>query len=442
MTAAAPNTNTDIKWALAGITVNANRAKRPRDYYEGRHPLAFATEKYREAFGVSLKEVTDNLMPVIVDTPADRLEVEGFTVSAGGEGATVAEKAAREIWRQNRMEVRAGEVHQDAFADGDVYVIVWPDPDNPKMPTLYPNRAGCCVVHYDDERPGYITRAAKAWIDEDDGHSRLTLYYRDRIERYRSRQKSQGGLEVTDAAQYVLVENEPVVRNPFDKVPVFHFANRASIGQMGRTELDEAMPLADVLNKTLCDRLVAQEFYAFNQRYAIGLSPEEMTGAKVRPGGIWTARSKDVKFGEFSASDIGQYVELAESDRKEIARVSRTPLHYFTLEGSFPSGEAQKTADGPLLSKVRKRQKAWGMVWADVMRFALRIGGHGEHDVQTVWANTEPRSEDEELDKAAKKAELGIDERTVLTELGYTPDEIERILRVRSEEGIIPRVAQ
>ena len=436
MTAPAPNPH--IKWGLEEIARSAAQAARPRDYYEGRHPLAFATEKFREAFGAKLKELADNLMPVIVDTPADRLEVAAFKT-----GRAAPDEVAREIWRRNRMEVRAGQVHQDAFVDGNAYVIVWPDPREPQMPIFYPNRAAVMAIRYDEEQPGYIVRAAKAWQQED-GRSRLTLYYADRVEKYVTRGKAEGGVDM-HASHYepLEVEGEPwPLPHPFEKVPVFHFANRAGIGEMGRSELVEAIPLADVLNKTLCDRIVAQEFYAFNQRYAIGLDPAEMEKAKVRPGGIWATPNTSAKFGEFQASDIGRYAELAESDRKEIARVSRTPLHYFTLEGNFPSGESQKTADGPLLSKVRKRQAAWGMVWADAMRLALTMAGASERDVETVWANTEPRSEKEELQKAVLKRELDVSERTVYTELGYTPEQIDRIREERATEDVVPTMEQ
>lgn len=427
-----PAASPDIKWALETIAANAERARRPRDYYEGRHPLAFATAKFREAFGMVLKTVSDNLAPVVVDTVADRLQVDGFLT-----GDDAGDERAREIWRRNRMAKRAGEVHQDALVDADALVIVWPDPTDAKMPILYPNRISNCAVKYDEEQPGFITRAAKGWVD-DRGYSRLTLYYADRIERYETRQKSQGGF-TTEAKAYEPIQIEgqpPELVNPYGKVPVFHFANRGGIGEMGRTELAEAMPLFDVLNKTLCDRLVAQEFYAFPQRWAIGL--EDGGDLKLKPGGVWWVESEKTQFGQFQSASMEGYVTTEESTRKEIARVSRTPLHYFTLEGNFPSGESMRVADAPLLAKVRDRQIGWGMVWADCMRLALVIAGIADKDVETVWANTEPRSESEELDKAAKKRELGYSERRVLTDLGNTPEQIDTMREERATEDVIP----
>jgi hypothetical protein len=436
MTAPAP-TN-DLTWALATIAANGQRAARPRAYYDGDHPLAFATAKFREAFGSQFAAFADNLMPVIADTLADRLQVDGFTT-----GTDVADERAREIWRRNRMAKRAGEVHQDAIIEGDSVLIVWPDAAEPNVPVFYPNAIGACAIRYDDEQPGFITRAAKAWQRED-RHSRVNVYYPDRIEKYVSIKPSEGGLESKAASYERLAEENGAwpLPNPYGKVPVFHFCNRGGIGQMGKSEMHEAMPVQDTLNKTVCDRVVAQEFYAFRQRWATGLDPGEDDQMKTRPGGVWAVENGDVKFGEFSASDIEQYVTVAESDRKEIARVSRTPLHYFTLEGDFPSGEAQKTADGPLLAKTRDRQVSWGMVWADAMRFALQIAGAGDHDCETIWADTQPRNETEQLANAVVKVGLGVSERQVLAEVGYTPEQIDTMREQKATEDIIPTVAQ
>src|SRR4051812_18091444 len=47
-------------------------------YYGGRHPLQFATSKFRETFGSLFAEFADNWCPVVVDSSAERLQVQGF----------------------------------------------------------------------------------------------------------------------------------------------------------------------------------------------------------------------------------------------------------------------------------------------------------------------------------------------------------------------------
>lgn len=426
--------NDDLKWALSEFRALANDYTVARDYYNGKHRLAFATEKFRTTFGSLFSAFSDNLMPTIVETPRDRLKLDSFTIAD-----EKAQKQIVEIWRRNRMKKRAGEVHLDSLIEGDSYVVVWPDEEG--VPILYPNRASRIVIQYDDEQPGYITKAAKAWITNDK-QARVTLYYPDRIEKYITRGKVQGGLPDRQTAFIPLDTDteDPEMGNPYDKVPVFHFGNRTSIGALGRSELGDSIPLQDALNKTIADMLVGSEFYGLPQRWATGLEDMNESEAAARyrlmPGGVWGSTNKDVKFGEFQTGDLNQFVTVINDFRREIARVSRTPLHYFTMEGNMPSGESMKTADGPLIAKVEDRQTSWGMVWSDVMRFALQVSGINDTEPEPVWIDTTPRSESEQIQNAATKVDkLGLDRATALKEIGYSDEQIEAIQKAKKEEA-------
>lgn len=426
--------NKDIKWALDAISKNMAECAVPRMYYGGKQPLAFAGEKFREAFGAKFRAFSENNCPRIVATVKDRLIVDGFQTV--GDGASKERDAALvEIWRRNRMRVRAKQVHQDAIIDGNAYVIAWPD-DNGRT-VIYPNRAKLVAVVYHDEQPGFITQAAKAWLGEDK-RMRLNLFYADRTEKYVSTQTQGEGTGAPRAESFVAAE-EPI-ENPYNRVPVFHFANRASIGESGVSELSEAIALTDALNKTNADLVVAEEFYAIRQRWATGI---EAFDAKLKPGGVWAVDSPDVKFGEFNASDIEQFVAIGNMWRQAIARVTRTPDHHMSSGGEIPSGEALKMMEAPLVAKVTDAQDSWGMVWGDVMRFALQIeGAENAPEVETIWRDTTPRNETEQIDNAGKKRDLGVSEEQALRELGYTGEDIERMRVERRTQDVIPDMEQ
>ena len=431
--------NNDIKWAIETVTENLSRYATPRAYYRGKQPLAFAGEKFREAFGKHFRAFSENNCPRIVATVKDRLIVDGFMKT--GEGASPDMDARLgEIWRRNRMKVRAKQVHQDALIEGDAYVIAWPSTST-GLTTLYPNRAEMVAVTYHDEEPGYIVRAGKVWIGADK-KPRVNLFYPDRVEKYVSTQQHGDGAGSMRAESFVPVPDEdewPLV-NPYGAVPVFHFANRASIGERGVSELAEALPLSDALNKNNADLIIAQEFYAIRQRWATGI---EAFDGKPKPGGIWSVEDGDVKFGEFNASDISQFVETGNMWRSTIARVSRTPDHHFSSGGQIPSGEALKMLDAPLVAKVTDAQDSWGMVWGDVMRFALRIEGtENAPEVETIWRDTTPRNEAELVEIATKKADLGVSEEQNLRELGYSAEDVEKMREQRRTQDIIPDVMQ
>lgn len=440
----------NIKWALDQFHAKSKQYQTARNYYDGEHRLAFASEKLNSAFGRLFKAFADNLMPTVVETVKDRLKLDGFTVAGqkrpDGTVQRQSVDAIDEIWRRNRLLVRANQVHLDSLIEGDSYIIVWPNAQDDDFPTFYPNQATSVVIDYDQEQPGYIIRAAKARVD-DDKRYRLTLYFRDRIEKYITQHPiTSGGLpDRANTFQRFELPAEPwPIPNPYDKVPVFHFANRASIGMPGCSELREAIPLQDALNKSVADMLVASEFYGVPQRWVTGLEDEEVIKEARRrfqlvAGGLWATTDKEAKFGEFSAADISKFITVSETFRKEIARVSRTPLHYFSLESAFPSGESLRVSESPLIRKVKDRQETWGAVWSDAMRFALQISGRGNFEPEAKWLNAETRDDDGEVQRAATKvSQLQIPYEQVWRELGYSEEQIaifsaERLVRQKEQ---------
>ena len=59
-------------------------------YYGGDHPLAFASEKFRKAFGNLLDGMADNWCSVVVDAVEERLNVVGFRFGGVEPGVAVA----------------------------------------------------------------------------------------------------------------------------------------------------------------------------------------------------------------------------------------------------------------------------------------------------------------------------------------------------------------
>lgn len=434
----------DIQWALDKFIALRPSYTLNREYYDGKHRLSFASEKMSKAFGKLLKEFSDNLMPTVAETVKDRLILEGFTIPSANETVnpeSSTQTQLDEVWRRNRLTVRAKEVHLDALIDGDAYLIVWPDAEG--IPVFYPNRGSAVVTEYDDEQPGYIVRAAKAWADTDKRY-RLTLYFRDRLEKYVTQNKVDGLPDRATAFVRYIVDAEPwPLPNPYEKVPVFHFGNRAGIGCLGISELREGIPVQDALNKSIADMLVASEFYGFPQRWATGLEETEgMSKAQIKErfavvsGGIFGSTSKEAAFGTFAQSDISKYIEIVENFKKDLALVTRTPLHFFNLHSTPPSGESLRVAEAPLMSKVKDKTDAWGGVWSDAMRFALIIANAGEHEPEPKWANTATRDESGEVERASTKhRELKVPTEVLWRELGYTEQQIEDMKKLAAQEA-------
>ena len=388
----------EIKQALTDLKSRSAVYTKCERYYAGQHDLVFATEKFRNAFGFLFRAFSDNLMPAVVDAVADKLEVTSFQVE---EGTTTLGDEAWALWERNRMDARAGEVHQEALRTGDAYCMVWPDKDG--NATIYPQRAALCTVRYDQEIPGHILWGAKLWFTPaPDVKVRLNLYFPDRIEKYVTVNTCPNGLPEAEGmfVEYRVTGEAWPLANDYGVVPVFHFANNAAVGRMGVSELRNVMRLQDALNKSVLDMMVAMEFAAFRQRWATGIEIEfDKDGKPIAPfepgvERLWTSDSPETKFGEFEESNLERFIKVQDSFRAEIARVSGVPFHYLMLNtGHFPSGEALKTAEMRHLAKVKDRQTAFGNTWEDVIGLALRMSGKNEQaQLITVWTDPAPTS--------------------------------------------------
>lgn len=426
--------NTFLEQAIENLRLNGRRYTKYERYYSGLHELSFATEKFANAFGSQFREFAMNLCPVVCDAVKDKLKITGFGVVEGtpDNAATV-----KRIWNANRMNLRAGEVHKEALKNGDAYVMVWPDAFG--QPVIHPNFAANLIVTYDAEAPGRIVQAAKAWRTNE-MLMRLNLFFPDRIERYITSRPSEGHLPdasefvpaasaATDASQNELFEGAQtphIIPNPYGVVPVFHIANNADIGSLGRSELEDAIPIQDGLNKSVLDMLVAMEFSAYRQRWAAGIEMDyDSEGKAIAPfkAGIdhlWISQDPNARFGDFETSQLDQFLKVKDSFRIDIASVTGTPLHYLMphMRGQ-PSGETLKKSETRFLAKVRDRQEAFGQVWAEVMEFALAIEGHSGVRLETRWEDPSPSSDRERLQDLLLKRQIGLSAEAVLAEAGY-----------------------
>jgi hypothetical protein len=74
---------------IARLAARAATCSEFHDFYEGRQPLAFASSKFVEVYGLRFGRFPANFMPLVVDAEKDRLIVEGFRFAnrpQGGQG--------------------------------------------------------------------------------------------------------------------------------------------------------------------------------------------------------------------------------------------------------------------------------------------------------------------------------------------------------------------
>jgi hypothetical protein len=425
-----PGQKNVITYLLKKIAAKQPAVRRYENYYRGRHPLNFASEKFTTEFADRLAKFADNLCPTCVQAPADRLEVIGFSADKKSQ----VYKDSWDIWKYSQMPRFSRYVHRDAFKTGDAFVIVWKDESG--RARLWQQEPANCTVIYDTET-ATVETGAKLWKGLDK-LIYLTVYYRDRIEKYVTRNpQSDGNMPTTGAAfvrRSVDGEEWPVA-NPTGVCPMIHFGRESSI-------LDDVIPLNDALNKSIADMLVGSESNSLMKRFVTGLSYElnPETGEQVIPFktfSTWVA-SEDAaaKFGSFPELDLGKFLETIKDFRGEVASVAGIPSYYFQHEKvNLPSGEALRKLESRFTSLISGAQLDFGEPWAAAMKLALAIDGKElapiddveaskGSQLETAWKPADALSGPELVDMAGKKLNVGVSKERALSEIGYTDDDI------------------
>lgn len=392
----------------------------------------------------------DNYLEIVVSAMANRMRVDGFQVPGEREGADgtagpLAQFAA-DTWEVNRGDALQIRVHETAVALGDAYVILEWDPVA-RLPRLYFNDPSVARIHYsasDFTRPESASKLWRVNLGEDRGVTvRLNVYYPDRVERWIRNGAAFGGQwrPFTDAEFGRVIPMLMPDGSPLG-LPVVHFAN-APRGQsmFGRSEILNAIPLQRVLNKALLDGIQNADAQGWPQPWATGVTPSS-DALNAAPGSVWEIEDKDAKVGQLDPADPAGIISWMEKIAAEIGNVTSTPRHLFRADATWPSGEAIKTAEAPLVHKIQNRQTYVGNSWEDVMFLGARMAFANRAlpalppptGFSTQWASAETRPS--ELDHiSAVNAKQGLSTRQRLREYGgYTDEQIERIEAERADD--------
>ncbi len=406
-------------------------------YFRGEQPAAFLAPTARAALADRLRVLAVNYPRLAVLSLAERLTVTGFRT----EGPDAAPDAALwRSWRANGMEDGAGQAHVDALVYGRSFVIVWAGPTGPRVTVESARQVA--VAH--DPASRQVTAAVKRWAAGGKAHA--VVYEPDVIRRYTSESNvvEAGAIPLTG---WHVVETIP---NPLGTVPVVPIVNRGRLLDVdGVSEMADVLDLADALNKVMSDAMVTSEFYARPRRWVTGLEIlEDAAGQPVNPfsdelGRVWQSESPETKFGQFDATRLDGYSDLAAVITQQIGAVTGLPAHYLGLNGDQPpSADAIRSAEASLVARAIARQRTFGQAWGDVARLivAVRDGTDPagiDIDIETVWDNPETRTPAQTADAASKLVAAGIlPVSEALAQLGYTPAQIERVRAARRGEAL------
>ena len=402
------------------------------DYYRGVQPLAFASERFREAFGGRFRAFSSNFCALVVDGTRERMELTSFTGLPPR-----SQRRAMNIWTENRMAAQSQIAHTEALVKSVAYVMVAVGQLD-EGPTLTVED-GLDAITLPDAHHPHIQRAGLKRYRDDAGHVIYHLYLPDAMWVLRSQAPTTG------AGMSAMVPMPGVpwpAPNPLGEVPLVPLINRPRLGSEGQSEIDSIMSNQDAVNKYRADALVAAEFAAFRQRWVIGIDipVDPKTGKEVEPfkaavDRLWTVPRADpedpnpgqVQFGEFEATDLEPYQRMIESEVGAISSISRLPYHYLLGQPQSipPSGESLKSSEAGLVAKVRTQMVHFGDAWEEVVRLSLLAVGDPagrSRMAEAQWRDPETRNESARADATVKLFDAGIITREeARAATGYAP---------------------
>jgi hypothetical protein len=452
---------------LRGLEARQPHMQLMDDYYCGNHPLPFLTKTHRakmtDEFRQLLNDSQSNFMGLIVDVVEERLRVDGFRLSAQTD--PTADKRTWEIWQENQMDAESQSAFVEALVKGVSYLSVWSDKPG-ETPTIAVEDPLQTIVSY---VPGsnYRKRAAalKVWTDENTGTRRANVYLPEGIYKFEEKDEPQADkstLSYTNApAEAVerasweqLPDAAGFAANPLRVVPIIPLRNRPRILDEGRSELADIFHVQNQINGFLFLLALAGYFGAHKQRWAVGLKiMEDENKRPVEPfdvdvGKLWVATAgadgQEVKFGEFSQTELSGYIKAIEQKILHIAVTTRTPRHYLIEQGQSPSGDAIRSAESGLVKKVERKQRPFGEGLEEALRLARRFDGDGESppDSEIVWGDPATESPGVVTDAILKQFAGGlIPWEAALEKLGYSQTEIQRWSAMRLSDALLQGIA-
>lgn len=433
---------------IAILYRDEDRLRRIDNYIRGIHDRPYMPPKANDEYRMLVERATSNWMPLLIDTPAQALYVDGFR--PGRALADGEDPIEWQMWEASGMSGRQLAVHRGALGYGHSFVIVEKRGSKTRMRGMSPFTTSAI---YDDPANDIAPNAA------------LTITRMPTMDK-----KSKGLAVLWDGRNRYDVEFEAYGDEPKARVsnarahgnsecPVTRFA--AQVDLEGRTigVVEPNIALQNRINQTVLDLLLAQTYAAVKVRFASGMAPpvktDPETGEAVldengqpiplpinhNASRFLFSEDADVKFGSLDESPLDGFIASIDMSIRHLSAKSQTPPHHLLGQIANLSAEALQAAETALSRKVKEFSVTFGESWERVFRLAAELEGVDsaatDYDGEIIWADVEARSLAQSADALGKlKEQLGIPARGLWNRVpGVTQNEISEWERLFEEEN-------
>jgi Phage portal protein, SPP1 Gp6-like len=435
-----------------------------QDYFNGKQPLAFASDQWEKFHKEKFKNFSDNWCGVVGTAAAERAQIFGVRLGEDVDVQSEAEKVLWDDWELNDGPDQSAQGFQSAAVVRRSAALVWGDADD--EPVLTWEHASQVVFDTDGRAPKF---ALKVWHDDDAEYA--NLYSADALWKWRrsrlaaSNGVTPGGLIVLgglSGSGWVPREDDAQwpLANPTGVLPMVPCLNRPQLDIGPVSDIEGTIAMQDAVNLMWAYLFTAADYASMPTRVVMGaerpkmpilnddgivtsykdLDMDALTSARL----TWLTGSAgaDVKIGQWDAAKLDVFTSSLNVMVKHMASQTKTPIHYIMGDLGNVNGETLAATELPLAGKVREGNLSRTRTAREIFRrFALVRGNQAVADqcrVATIqWANPETVTDAQRSDAALKDKQNGWPFAAVLERrYGLSQPNIARIMeQVRAERA-------
>ena len=410
-------------------------------YLRGEHPLPVASNTQSTQEREQLRRMaTTPYGRLILNSTTQALNLRGVRMPGEEEVPTIW----KEFWLKNKMLARQNAINRSAIGYGQAYTTVLPGQigikaeDGLIIRNYTPKTMTAFFQEAWDEYPA-VALNGDPQIDERGQQYWLFQLFDEEAVHYAYVYELQLGNPKTIKIEYLESRT-----HESDVTPVVYHTPLVDDDGGSRGEILPFLPIISRLDQSVYDRLLIQRQAAWRVRTAAGVarpqgkSAKERMEATLKAGDLLTSDKPDTKFGTLDASSMLEHVETRNSDLKDLATATQTPVYMLTGESTNVTAEALSAISSGYQQRIEQNKRALGMSYEKIFDLGAHQDpslGEPESGLEMRWAEFRPYSLTQISDALGKLAQqLEIDP-TLLYE--YVPfmsdDDVERAAEKRQE---------
>lgn len=229
----------------------------------------------------------------------------------------------------------------------------------------------------------------------------------------------------------------------FQGVPAVWIRNQKVKGeQFGRSDLEPITELVEQYDHLMEKMSRIIDYYASPNLKVKGVQKGSLQTTRGEKTMYYLPVDGDIEFIEWQGTAAPAIQEHLQMVRENIAEMSETPLVAFSSVGDTSvqtnlAGVAIRLLYAPLIKKTERKRKAWEDSLKEAMRYALLLAGKDIpiDQLNIEWQDPLPVNDTETWTVAGMKKDLGVSQKQILREMGYSEEEIEQFEEESAEEA-------